>query len=58
MIIGVVVMVATAAILVRRLRVATGPQRRVLIPLAVYGIVAVLMLPVGGSLLRSWASRC
>lgn len=53
LIIGVVVMVATAAILVRRLRVATGPQRRVLIPLAVYGIVAVLMLPVGGSLLRS-----
>ncbi len=50
---GAVVMMVTAAILARRLRAATTEQRRVLIPLAAYGIVAVLMLPVGGSLWRA-----
>lgn len=52
-VIGVAVMIVTAAMLARRLRAATTEQRRVLIPLATYGIVAVLMLPVGGSLLRA-----
>lgn len=52
-IIGVAVMVATAYILLRRLHAATGAQRKVLIPLGSYGIVAVLMLPVGGTLLRA-----
>lgn len=49
---GAVVMVAAAAVLLRRLRQASPQQRRVLAPLGAYGIVAVLMLPVGGSLLR------
>ncbi len=52
-IVGVGVMVLTAVILAYRLRLATAAQRRVLIPLASYGIAAVLMLPVGGSLLRA-----
>jgi signal transduction histidine kinase len=49
---GAAVMVATAVVLARRLRQSSRAQRRVLAPLAAYGIVAVLMLPVGGSLLR------
>lgn len=49
---GALVMIATAIILGRRLRSSTEAQRRVLIPLGAYGIIAVLMLPVGGSLLR------
>lgn len=52
-VVGVAVMIVTAGTLARRLRAATAEQRRVLIPLATYGIVAVLMLPVGGSLLRT-----
>ncbi|MDN5769303.1 MAG: histidine kinase [Microlunatus sp.] len=50
---GAAVMIATAIVLVHRLLLATPAQRRVLIPLNAYGIVAVIMLPVGGTLLRS-----
>lgn len=48
---GAAVMIATAVVLARRLRFATQPQRRVLVPLYAYGIVAVIMLPLGGTFL-------
>ena len=51
--IGSLVMIATAVVLVRRLRLATPAQRRVLVPLYAYGIVAVIMLPIGGTLLHN-----
>ncbi|MDL9977754.1 sensor histidine kinase [Microbacterium sp. ASV49] len=43
---GAVVMVAAAVVLFQRARRADRPQRRVLIPLFVYGIVTVLYTPV------------
>ena len=48
-IVGALVVLATAAILVQRMRRANPEQRRVLVPLAVYGIVALLFVP-----LSSW----
>lgn len=46
--VGILVMVATAVVLCWRLKAATAAQRKVLIPLAVYGIVAVLALALRG----------
>ncbi|WP_431030701.1 sensor histidine kinase [Plantibacter sp. RU18] len=43
---GLSVMIMTAIVLVRRLRVADAEHRRVLLPLFTYGIVAVLALPM------------
>lgn len=44
---GLVVVLLLAGVLVQRMRVATSAQRRVLAPLAVYGIVAILAIPLG-----------
>jgi signal transduction histidine kinase len=43
---GLGVMLATAVILIARLRRASRTQRRVLLPLGLYGIVAVLLTPL------------
>lgn len=48
--IGGSLMLATAVVLAARLRAATPSQRRVLAPLAVYGIAAVVLVPVFGRL--------
>lgn len=50
---GLAVMVATTVVLIRRLRAATPAQRRVLIPLGAYGILAALSLPLGQLVLSS-----
>lgn len=42
---GIVVMAVTAGILTARLRAASHAQRRVLAPLYLYGVLAVLMVP-------------
>jgi signal transduction histidine kinase len=47
---GMVVMLMTAGVLVSRLRTATPGQRRVLLPLYAYGILAVLSTPLGSLL--------
>jgi signal transduction histidine kinase len=52
---GVAVMIAAAAVLAGRFRRADGAQRRVLGPLYLYGIVAVLAVPVIGSVLVPFA---
>ena len=44
---GVLVMLVTAAVLIDRLRAAEPGQRRVLLPLYAYGILAVLATPLG-----------
>lgn len=44
--VGIAVMACTAALLAGRLRTATGAQRRVLVPLYLYGIVAILFEPL------------
>jgi signal transduction histidine kinase len=44
--VGIAVMACTALLLARRLRAATGRQRRVLVPLYFYGIAAVLFEPL------------
>lgn len=44
---GLVVVLLIAVVLVQRMRVATPAQRRVLAPLALYGIVAILAIPLG-----------
>ena len=44
---GMAVMLVTAGVLVGRLRTATPGQRRVLLPLYAYGILAVLATPLG-----------
>jgi signal transduction histidine kinase len=44
--VGLVVVGVTAAVLVGRLRAATSAQRRVLLPLYAYGVVAVLFVPL------------
>jgi signal transduction histidine kinase len=49
---GGAVMLVTAAVLVTRLRQAPPAQRRVLAPLYAYGIVAVLVVPLGPLVLR------
>ncbi len=48
--VGAAVMVVTTLVLVRRLRAADPPRRRVLAPLYAYGVVVVLFIPVSGSL--------
>ncbi len=45
--VGAVVMLVTAAVLFARLRQSAPQQRRVLAPLYAYGIVAVLVVPLG-----------
>jgi signal transduction histidine kinase/DNA-binding NarL/FixJ family response regulator len=49
---GSAVVVATATVLIRRLRRAAHGQRRVLAPLYSYGVVAVLFIPLSGAVLR------
>jgi len=48
---GAALVLATAVILVGRLRRADGPQRRVLGPLFSYGIIAVLFVPISANVL-------
>ena len=50
---GALVVLATAALLVRRMRQGTPAQRRVLAPLTVYGIFALLLIPVSSALADS-----
>jgi signal transduction histidine kinase len=45
---GALLVLATTAILVGRMRRATPEQRRVLAPLSLYGIFALLLMPVSG----------
>jgi signal transduction histidine kinase len=47
---GVLVVASTCWLLARRLAALAPRQRRVLAPLSVYGIIAVLIVPVGGAL--------
>ena len=49
---GAVVVVVTVWLLVRRLREYDSRQRRVLAPVLSYGVVAVLAIPLGGTVLR------
>lgn len=44
---GLLVVLLLAAVLVQRMRAATAAQRRVLAPLAIYGIAAILVIPLG-----------
>lgn len=48
--VGALVVLATAALLAGRVRQAAPEQRRVLVPLSVYGIFALLFGPVGSRL--------
>lgn len=48
--VGVVVMTGAAVLLLRRLREATGHQRRTLVPLYGYGLVVVGLIPVSSIL--------
>jgi signal transduction histidine kinase len=48
---GVLVVLVTAALLIDRLRTADRRNLRVLLPLYLYGILAVLLIPVSGNLL-------
>jgi len=52
--VGLAVMVATAVILGGRLRRAEPARRRVLAPLAGYGILAALFVPVSGIVVGTW----
>ncbi len=47
---GAIVVLATCALLARRLLAVTPAQRRVLAPLSLYGIVAVLVIPLNSLL--------
>ncbi|WP_220187240.1 hypothetical protein, partial [Pseudonocardia pini] len=47
---GIAVVLATAVIVVRRLRGLDRERRRVLVPLSVYGLVAAVLVPVGAAL--------
>ncbi|ADB50812.1 sensor histidine kinase [Conexibacter woesei] len=49
-VVGGGLMIATAVVLAMRLRGATAPQRRVLAPLAIYGIATVVLVPLLGRL--------
>lgn len=44
---GLVVVLLMVGVLVQRMRAATAGQRRVLAPLALYGTVAILVIPLG-----------
>ena len=48
--VGLCVMVVTAVILDRRRRMVPAPRRRLLAPLFLYGICAVLFVPISGAL--------
>lgn len=50
---GAIVVLATAALLFERMRRARPEQRRVLVPLSVYGIFALLVVPVSSALEHS-----
>ncbi len=50
---GLVVMVGTSIVLGQRLRQATPAQRRVLVPLDAYGILAVLFVPLSATISRA-----
>ena len=50
---GIAVMAATAVILVRRLRATDPVHRRVLLPLFLYGSLAVLLIPLAPIVLRA-----
>jgi signal transduction histidine kinase len=52
--VGAAVMISTATILATRLRAADPAKRRVLAPLIVYGILAVLFVPVSSFLRETW----
>jgi signal transduction histidine kinase len=52
--VGAAVMVATAAILLARLRQIEPRRRRVLGPLMVYGVLAVLFVPVSSFVVETW----
>lgn len=47
---GAIVVLATAALLIGRMRRADAQQRRVLVPLSVYGIAALLVVPISSIL--------
>ncbi|MTD17200.1 sensor histidine kinase [Nakamurella sp. YIM 132087] len=51
---GAAVMVATVVILAIRLRRSNAWQRRILVPLFGYGMIAVLFIPFSSSLLEGW----
>ncbi|HYC82820.1 MAG TPA: histidine kinase, partial [Solirubrobacterales bacterium] len=51
---GTAVVVATAVILLSRLRRAEQGRRRVLAPLYLYGIFALLFVPVSANVVRNW----
>jgi signal transduction histidine kinase len=51
---GLAVMIATSIVLARRLRAVPPPRRRVLKPLFIYGILAVLFVPVSAQAARSF----
>jgi signal transduction histidine kinase len=53
-VVGALVVIATAALLVRRIRRGSPAQRRVLAPLAGYGIFAVLLIPVSSAVANQW----
>lgn len=53
-VVGGLVVVATAVLLVRRIRRGSPAQRRVLAPLAGYGIFAVLLIPVSSAVAVQW----
>jgi signal transduction histidine kinase len=52
--VGAAVMISTAVILATRLRAAEPAKRRVLAPLMVYGILAVLFVPISSFLRETW----
>lgn len=52
--IGALVVLATAVLLVRRMRRVAPAQRRVLAPLTGYGIFAVLLIPVSSAVADRW----
>jgi signal transduction histidine kinase len=52
--VGVVVVIATATILLGRLRRTSAAKRRVLAPLYLYGIFALLSVPISASVIRNW----
>lgn len=52
--VGLLVMLATAVVLTQRLVVADRRHRRVLLPLFVYGIVSVLLVPVIPLVVRAY----
>jgi signal transduction histidine kinase len=51
---GAVVVIATAVLLCRQWQRGTSAQRRVLAPLAFYGIFALLLFPVSSAVANAW----